>query len=144
VKRADVIQNFMYKYLASIDAGVDYESARELAMKANINELLQCRDMGGCTQWTLDEFLLPEPWDELGGKAGLKVSSKKLLTLVAAAGRKFGGSLRRSTQSVRCAASSSSCTWAIGASFSRSRASATCRARRPQRTASRVSSAPVL
>lgn len=91
VKRADVIQNFMYKYLASIDAGVDYESARELAMKANINELLQCRDMGGCTQWTLDEFLLPEPWDELGGKAGLKVSSKKLLTLVAAAGRKFGG-----------------------------------------------------
>ena len=91
VKRADVVQNFMYKYLATIDAGVDYESARELAVKANITELLQCREMGGCTQWTLDEFLLGEPWDELGGKAGLKAQSKKLLTLVAAAGRKFNG-----------------------------------------------------
>eukprot|EP00966_Prymnesium_polylepis_P217117 5024880-Prymnesium_polylepis.2 len=45
-KRADMIQNFMYKYLATVDAGVDYESASELGMKANISEVLRCRGAG--------------------------------------------------------------------------------------------------
>ena len=90
-KRADVIENFMYKHLATINAGVDYETAHELAVKADVGEVLKCRALGGRPEWTLDEFLSREPWDELGGKAGLKEQSKKLLTLVAAAGRKYKG-----------------------------------------------------
>eukprot|EP00966_Prymnesium_polylepis_P299663 6924880-Prymnesium_polylepis.1 len=91
LKRADVIQNFLYKYLSTVDAGVDYETALELAGKANIAELLACKALGGYQDWTLEEFLDREPWDMLGGKAGLKEQSKKLLTLVAAAGRKING-----------------------------------------------------
>ena len=90
-KRAEVIANFLYKYLTTVDAGVDYESAYELAVKANIGEILQYKALGGQPSWTLDRFLSRDPWDDLGGKAGLKVQAKRLLTLVAAGGTKYKG-----------------------------------------------------
>ena len=90
-KRADVIQNFMYKYLSPCDAGVDFESSLSLAAKANLGAVLQCRALGGYPELTVEEFLVRDPWDDNGGKAGLKAQAKKLLTMVAAAGRKVNG-----------------------------------------------------
>ena len=90
-KRAEIIENFIYKYLSTVDAGVGYEEAHELGVKANIDEILRCKALGGHPEWSLTHFLSREPWDEVGGKAGLKVVAKKLLTLVAAGGRKHNG-----------------------------------------------------
>lgn len=87
-KRADVIQNFMYKYLATVDSGVDHESAMKLANKANIDSVLKCPELGGRAEWKVEDFLDEEAWDVCGGKAGLKGVAKKLLTFVAARGRK--------------------------------------------------------
>eukprot|EP00966_Prymnesium_polylepis_P322617 7378866-Prymnesium_polylepis.1 len=67
-KRADVIENFLYKYLSTVDAGVDYETACELAAKANISGLLTCKPLGGRPDWTLEKFLVRDAWDENGGK----------------------------------------------------------------------------
>eukprot|EP00966_Prymnesium_polylepis_P132771 3069119-Prymnesium_polylepis.1 len=60
----------MYRYLASVESGVDHEAALSLAGRANLGE---------------------DVWEDLGGKAGLKLQAKKLLTLIAAAGRKHTG-----------------------------------------------------
>lgn len=65
-KRADVIQNFMYKYLSTCDAGVDFESSLSLAAKANLGAVLQCRALGGYPEWTVEEFLVRDPWDDNG------------------------------------------------------------------------------
>ena len=89
-KRADVVQSIIYKYLATVDAGVDHEAAIALAGKANLDAVLQCKELGGQLTWTAEEFITEDVWETNGGKAGLKGCAKKLLTLVAAAGRKEG------------------------------------------------------
>ena len=89
-KRAETICNFIYKYLATVDSGVDHESAMKLAEKANLDAVLQCKELGGKPDWTAETFIIEDVWDTCGGKAGLKSVAKKLLTLVAAAGRKEG------------------------------------------------------
>ena len=81
----------MFKYLATMNAGVDHVSAMELACKANVQAVLTCKELGGRDDWDLEKFLSSDPWDELGGKAGIKEQAKELLTVIAAAGRKWQG-----------------------------------------------------
>ena len=89
--RKALIEVFIYRYLASVDSGVDSTSALALAEKAHIQEVLQCKGLGGRADWVVEDFISEEVWNDLGGKAGLKAQSKKLLTLIAAAGRKVHG-----------------------------------------------------
>ena len=77
--------------VAARSHGVDYEAALSLAGRANLREVLACKELGGRPEWAVDAFLSEDVWQELGGKAGLKLQAKKLLTLVAAAGRKVNG-----------------------------------------------------
>lgn len=86
----DTIQNFMYRYVGSVDSGSDYAEALKLCKKACVEEILQCKALGGRPEWRLEDFLEKETWHQLGGKAGIKECAKKLLTVVAAAGRKEG------------------------------------------------------
>ena len=86
----DTVENFLYLYLASVESGVDYEKAKELCEKANVGDILRCKQLGGRGEWTLDDFLSPSIWIDLGGKAGIRQQSKSLLTIIAAAGRKDG------------------------------------------------------
>ena len=74
-----------------VDSGVDYETALDLMKRAKIQDILQDKKLGGYDDWTIDLFLSEDVWTELGGKAGLKAESKKLLTIIAATGRKVMG-----------------------------------------------------
>lgn len=47
----------MYRYLASVESGVDYDSALALAKKARVEDVLQCTRLGGKRDWTLADFL---------------------------------------------------------------------------------------
>ena len=89
--RKALIEVFIYRYLTSVDSGVASTSALALAEKAHIQEVLQCKGLGGRADWVVEDFISEEVWNDLGGKAGLKAQSKKLLTLIAAAGRKVNG-----------------------------------------------------
>ena len=51
--RRVIIENFMYRYLASVDSGVDFESALSLASRANLGAVLSCKELGGCAEWTV-------------------------------------------------------------------------------------------
>ena len=51
-----------------------------LLNKAEVPEVLQAKELGGRKEWTLDMFISEKAWKELGGKAGIKEESKKLLT----------------------------------------------------------------
>ena len=86
----DTVENFLYRYLASVESGVGYDEAKDLCEKANLGEILRCKKLGGRSEWTLDDFLSRSIWTDLGGKAGIKQQSKTLLTIIAAAGRKDG------------------------------------------------------
>ena len=74
------VQSVIYRYLASVESGVDYDEAKKLAEKARIEEVLQCTKLGGKREWKLDEFLDEDVWEELGGKAGLREQAIKFLT----------------------------------------------------------------
>ena len=63
---------------------------KKLCRRACVDEILQCKALGGRPEWRLEDFLSKDIWLELGGKAGIKECSKTLLTVIAAAGRKEG------------------------------------------------------
>ena len=81
----DTVQNFMYR---SVDLGAEYAEALKLCRRACMDEILQCKALGGRPEWRLEDFLSKDIWLELGGKAGIKDCSKTLLTVIAAAGRR--------------------------------------------------------
>jgi hypothetical protein len=60
-RRAELIQQFiesvMYKYLAVVASGRDYDAAVELAKEAKLDKVLQSEALGGKPEWTLDDFL---------------------------------------------------------------------------------------
>ena len=88
--KKDTVQNFMYRYLGSVASGVDHPEALELCKKARVDEILQCKVLGGMPEWRLEDFLSEKTWLDLGGKAGIKECAKTLLTIIAAAGGKQG------------------------------------------------------
>ena len=83
----EFVHSVIYRYLASVESGVDYDAAKTLAEKAHIEEVLQCTKLGGKREWKLADFLDEEVWEELGGKAGLREQAIEFLTLIAAGGR---------------------------------------------------------
>ena len=90
-KRFDVISSFAYKYLSTVNSGVDFTAASELAEKANVSAVLRSTELGGCGEFTVEQLIEADVWDINGGKAGLKEKSKELLTMIAARGRKING-----------------------------------------------------
>eukprot|EP00966_Prymnesium_polylepis_P026593 613524-Prymnesium_polylepis.1 len=60
-RRAELFREFvesvMYKYLATVEAGRDYEAAVELAREAKLEKVLQSEALGGKPEWSLDDFL---------------------------------------------------------------------------------------
>tara|TARA_B100000795_G_scaffold24483_1_gene16370 strand:- start:190 stop:1104 length:915 start_codon:yes stop_codon:yes gene_type:complete len=88
--KKETVENFMYRYLGSSNAGVDYADALELCRQANVEAILQCKQLGGRPEWKLEDFLSNDIWINLGGKAGVKKAAKQLLTVVAAAGSSTG------------------------------------------------------
>jgi hypothetical protein len=110
------IESVMYKYLATVEAGRDYEAAFELAQEATLVKVLQSEALGGKPEWSLEDFLTvrthasrlrpsqpwyfmlcarisrmlcqADVWEQCGGHAGLKEVSKKFITLIAAGGQK--------------------------------------------------------
>ena len=91
-RRAELFREFvesvMYKYLATVEAGRDYEAAVELAREAKLEKVLQSEALGGKAEWSLADFLDETVWHECGGQTGLKEISKKFLTLIVAGGQK--------------------------------------------------------
>ena len=83
----EFVESVMYKFLATVEAGVDYDAAHELAIEAKLERVLQCTALGGKSEWTLDEWLSPEVWEECGEQAGLKLVARKFMTIVAAGGQ---------------------------------------------------------
>ena len=73
--RKAIVEYFLYRYLASVDSGVDHEAALSLASRANLGAVLSCKELGGRDDWTVEQFLSEDVWNELGGKAGLKVQA---------------------------------------------------------------------
>jgi hypothetical protein len=51
------VESVMYKYLATVEAGRDYEAAVELAREAKLEKVLQSEALGGKPDWSLDDFL---------------------------------------------------------------------------------------
>ena len=74
--------------LCTSEAGTEYDTGLELCQEAKLDKILQCTRLGGREEWTIETFLNPGIWDELGGQAGLKENSKKFLTLIVAGGQK--------------------------------------------------------
>jgi hypothetical protein len=81
--RKALVENFLYKYLSQCPSGADYTAASELAERACLNSVLRCTALGGKPDWSVSDFLSEDAWDELGGKAGLKKQSIKLMTIIA-------------------------------------------------------------
>ena len=83
----DFVENILYSYLSRVASGIDFASAKELCVKANVQSLLNCSHLGGKRDWNLQDFINEEAWFEQGGKAGFKVASIKFLTTIASMGR---------------------------------------------------------
>ena len=73
----NLVENVMYRYLACAESGADYESVKTLCIKANVPAVLQCTLLGGKAEWTLEDFLSEDAWEQLGGKGGLRIASKR-------------------------------------------------------------------
>jgi hypothetical protein len=56
-----------------------------------VSAVLRSTELGGRGEWTVAQLIEEDVWDVCGGKAGLKDVAKKLLTLIAARGRKING-----------------------------------------------------
>ena len=56
-ERIEVIQSVIYRYLSSVDAGVDYESALRLCIKVGLDDVLKEPDLGGKAGWNTALFL---------------------------------------------------------------------------------------
>eukprot|EP00966_Prymnesium_polylepis_P113975 2634321-Prymnesium_polylepis.1 len=83
----DFITSVIYKYLATCEAGADYDAAFELAHEAKLERVLQSTALGGKPEWQLVDFLEEQIWEDCGEQAGMKAVSRKFMTLIAAGGQ---------------------------------------------------------
>ena len=77
----------MYKYLATCEAGADYDASLELAHEAKLERVLQSTALGGKPEWQLADFLEEDIWETCGEQAGMKAVSRKFMALIAAGGQ---------------------------------------------------------
>jgi hypothetical protein len=83
----DFIGNVIYRFLATADAGTDAETSLALATKANLDDVLQCKKLGGKPGWRAANFIQQETWDNCGEQSGLAEVAIKFLTMVACKAR---------------------------------------------------------
>eukprot|EP00966_Prymnesium_polylepis_P029031 673159-Prymnesium_polylepis.1 len=83
----DFVESVIYRFLATADAGVDADAARALARKANLDDVLQNKVLGGRPSWTIEKFISHEVWESCGEQAGMREVSIKFMTLVACKAR---------------------------------------------------------
>ena len=74
----------IYRFLATAKAGVDPDEAMKLAKKANLEELLHCKIIGGKSEWNVEDFIDSRVWQVCGEQVGLQTVSIKFMTLVCA------------------------------------------------------------
>ena len=84
----EFVASVIYKYLSTVDAGRDPDAAMELAVECKLLKVLRNEALGGCEEWTLEEFIDPTPWEACGGQPGMREVSRKFITLIAAGGQK--------------------------------------------------------
>ena len=79
----DFVGSIIFRYLATAEAGVDHESALALARKANLNEILTNKVLGGSAKWQVEHFIEADVWRACGEQAGIKEVAVKFMTLLA-------------------------------------------------------------
>ena len=80
----EFVQCLIYRFLATAKAGVDFDEAMKLAQKANLQDVLQCKIIGGKSEWRLEDFIQREVWEACGEQVGMQEVSIKFMTVVCA------------------------------------------------------------
>ena len=78
------VEAVVFKYLATQNAGADFDAASELAAEACLDTILKCKELGGKPDWSSANLITEDVWEQLGSQAGLKEVARKFMTLVCA------------------------------------------------------------
>ena len=75
----EFVESVIYRYLSTATAGVDFNKAMQLAEKAQLDEILSSKVLGGKRSWDAATFIAEDVWDTCGGQGGLQAVAKNQL-----------------------------------------------------------------